>query len=169
MPSYSWTLSGGTSYPTSSGSVDVSGLAAAVGLSTKYGIDITTWANEGQTEPDLDPNFTEIPETSKRCVTETVARALCQQRGSLDDAPNVGFDLRSMLNRPWTRQHLFNTQTSVEGEALKDERVFSASAALKWDQRAKSLTVKATIDTLTGSFPLVLSIDDVSIAILRSQ
>jgi hypothetical protein len=167
MPAYVWSLGG--SSPSMTSSIDVGSVAAGVGLVTHYGIDITTWAKPGQTEPDLDPNFTIIPETSKRCVTETVARALCTPRGSMEDAPNNGYDLRSRLNSKWMRRDLFNVQTSSEGEALKDERVYSASASIKWNARSRQLDVRLIVDCMVGSFPLVLAISDVSVEILRSQ
>jgi hypothetical protein len=88
-------------------------------------------------------------------------------RGALRDSPNEGYDLRAQLRKKWTRQVLFNVQTACEGETEKDERVYSSSAAIKWNETNRELTVRILIDSMFGNFQLNMSIDDVTVAKLR--
>lgn len=150
MPTYNWnSLSTDLTDPT--------------GLSS-YGPDVSTWAAEGQTSPDLDPAFTEI--TSRRCIAEALARRLCTPRGSLDGSPNDGEDLRTRLNRPLTSRELFDIQVAIQREAAKDERVQQAYVSLTYDAQNKRLVPDVTIVPMVGEpFKFTLAIDQVSFAI----
>jgi hypothetical protein len=68
-------------------------------------------------------------------------------------------------------QTLLELKTAIEREAEKDERVFRARASLVTTagQSKRTLDVTASVDveTMFGTFPLVLAVSDVSISILR--
>lgn len=153
MPTYNWSLP--------SISTDDTGLSA-------YGPDITTWAEAGQTEPDLDPFFTEID--GPRCLVEGLARRLCSPRGSLDGSPNDGEDVRMRLGRPMTARELFDLRVAIQREAAKDERIAQAFASLDWQARDSRLVIGGTIVPVVGqAFKFTLSIDHVAFAIGVTQ
>ncbi len=96
-----------------------------------------------------------------------MARSLCTERGSIEEEPDRGFDIRNWINGKWTQQRLFQAQQSIVREALKDERVYSCTAALRFANRR--LDVEINIETMEGTFRLVLAITDVSVEVLTEQ
>lgn len=133
---------------------------------TDFGRDITTWAWPGQSVPDLDPSFTEI--TGPESVAQSCARRLSMRHGALPDDPDAGFDLRQFVNRPFTKAVAYRVKTGIERECVKDERVYSAAAALTYTSTDRSLVADIYLDTMYGQFRLVLAVDAVSVAILRA-
>jgi len=158
MPAYSWGFEQTVAPATQ---------AASVGLQTDYGKDITTWQSADQTEPDLDPTFTQID--GLPTVAQACARRLCMRHGALPENPDAGFDLRRFLNGKWSRAKAFSVKTGVERECAKDERVYTAAARVSYVPRTRSLLVEADLYSMFGRFQLVLAVDDVSVTLLRSS
>lgn len=165
MPSFGFPLASSSPRTTGIGSARTDSSAAP----TDHGFDLTTWAGAEQTTPDLDPSFRGI--SGQRAVSEAVARRLCTPRGFLPDDDDAGFDLRRHVHGKMSTQTLLELKTAIEREAEKDERVFRARASLVTTagQSKRTLDVTASVDveTMFGTFPLVLAVSDVSISILR--
>ena len=149
-----------------SSATDIASAAAAAGLATNYGTDCTTWQSNDQTEPDLDPTFTLI--SGVPTVAQSCARRLCMRHGALSENPDAGFDLRRFLNGKWSRAKAFSVKTGVERECAKDERVYAAYARVSYFPRTRELEVQVDLDTMFGTFQLVLAVDDVSVTLLRT-
>jgi len=167
MPSFSFPI-----IPASTPTTGVTSARRVSTTATDYGSDCTTWAGTTQTTPDLDPSFRTI--TGQRVVAEAVCRRLCTPRGSLPDDPNAGFDIRRLVHAKMDDQTLLQLKTAIEREAEKDERVFRTRCGLTVEYGAgggnrRSVTVTADLDveTMFGSFSLVLGVDDVSVSLLR--
>lgn len=149
MPAYNWSLPSATTEDT--------GLSA-------YGPDVTTWAEAGQTEPDLDPFFTEID--GPRCIAEGLARRLCSPRGSLDGSPNDGEDIRARVSRLVSSREVFDIQVAIQREAAKDERVKSAYVSVEWQPAKRTLLARVTVEPMVGeTFKFTLAIGQVAIAL----
>jgi hypothetical protein len=134
-------------------------------LTTDYGKDITTWQSPDQTEPDLDPTFTEI--TGLQVAAQAYARRLCMLHGSHVESRNDGFNIRRFLNGKWSTAKAFSVKTGVEREGVKDERIYSSNARISFSPKNRSLTIEADVDSMFGEFDLVIQIDEVSARILR--
>lgn len=155
MPSFSWATTG---------VFDASTVESA--LPTDYGTDITTWQSEDQTEPDLDPTFTLI--SGRQVVVQACARRLCMKHGAHQESPNDGFDLRRFVNGKWNKARAFSIKTAIERECMKDQRIYIASCKLAYYPRTLQLVPEIYLDTMFGSFSLVLGVDAVSVQILRA-
>ncbi len=124
---------------------------------TDFGTDISTY-------PDLDPSFALI--SGQRAVAECVARMLQTPRGSLTYAPERGYDVRALLGESITDSRLAQIKRGIEQEAMRDERVGSASASLTYTFASQALTVSLALDTADGPFALVLGVTSASLTIL---
>jgi len=166
VPTYTWPLSTPPSPVGTTISIDVPSVVAGAGLSTDFGTDITTWQGPSQTEPDLDPTFTEID--GRVVVAQACARRLSMHHGALPDDPDAGYDLRRFCNAKWVPAKAFSIKTGVERECMKDPRVYMATAQLKYFPKTRTMEVEVYIETMFGSFALVLAVDNVSVTILRA-
>ncbi len=117
--------------------------------------------------PDLDPTFAVIAGTT--AVAETVARGLLMPRGRLVDVggdQSFGFWLRGYLAKRITALTLQEIKQGCEREALLDERVLSATAAVAYDLSAQRLAVSMTGTTRNGPFDLVVSVGKLTAELL---
>jgi hypothetical protein len=100
---------------------------------------------------------------------EAIARRLQTPRGGLFYAPNYGTDVRSWLNEAMTDDDIFRAKVSIEAECEKDERVLAADATLALNQPSQTLTISLELILASGPFQLVLSVNQVSVAILEAS
>jgi hypothetical protein len=117
---------------------------------------------------DLDPAFT--PVTGTLALAQAIARRLITPRGGLFYDLEYGLDLRAYLNAGIAQSDGFAYRlgAQIESECLKDERVLSVNADVTFDPQTESLTVLLSGVAGAGPFRLVLSIDAVTVEILRS-
>ncbi len=85
----------------------------------------------------------------------------------LPHAEDFGFDLRSLIAKRITPLERARLQKTIQAEARKDERVEDATVTLT--ATATSVTIHITLTLATGKFPLVLSVDSVSTAVIFPQ
>ena len=110
---------------------------------------------------DITPTLAVV--SGRRCLIEAIARRLITPRGALWYDPDYGEDLRRFLSA--TVVNAGAIAAAVAAEAEKDERVEQASASVTFS--GDVLTVKLAIADGAGPFAFVLSIDKVTVDILK--
>lgn len=115
---------------------------------------------------DIDPTFRRI--SGGMVLATSLLRRFRTRRGSLEWAPDDGFDLRLLLSRAISDAEIPLLQKQIALEAEKDERVQSADCLLEINARAESMKVTILADTAQGPFPLVFTVDKLSVEILRA-
>ena len=96
---------------------------------------------------------------------QAMARRLTTVRGSLFYAPEYGYDLRQFLKGPTPAESVING--NIEHEILKDERGEDVTAESSFDEAAESLSVRVVGFGEEGPFDLTISIDAVTVKLLR--
>lgn len=133
----------------------------ALGRVTSIPVPPLLWGSDISCVTDCDAAFTELRADNPLIVAQAVARRfLTPRRGLLDD-DDYGLDLRGYCNRGVTRADLRTLQARCVAEAMKDERVTSASIDVQTTS-ASSLSVSALItpaDPSLSPFTFVLSVD----------
>lgn len=119
-------------------------------MAIDYGIDLAGVL-------DLDANLTVV--RGPLAVAHALARRLTTPAGGLFYAPTYGYDLRRFLNEVSLPPGA--VASGVETEALKDERVLSASAAVTLIN--ETLTATLQFETADGPFELTLTVSALSI------
>ncbi len=94
-------------------------------------------------------------------------RRLQTPRGSLLWDLDCGWDIRQLFRGNATSAEIGAAQTAISAECEKDPRVDSASTTLTYIAAAKTLIVTISIQTADGPFTLVLSVDSLTVSILR--
>lgn len=119
------------------------------------GTDVSTFVGTDG----LDRQFRVI--SGARAVAEAVARRWLTPRDSLVYAPGYGEDVRELLNGAVTQPILAAFQSSLEAQALADERVEACSVQIaeSGPPAARSLKITASLVTASGPFRLVLTVD----------
>ena len=80
---------------------------------------------------DIDPYFSAVG--GRQSLGQASVRRITCPRGSNPADPlNYGMDVRNWINKNFTKQEIFNLETSVEEEIGKDSRVLQVTAAIKW-------------------------------------
>lgn len=122
---------------------------------------------------DIDPMLTSVD--GREALGQAIARRLGTPRGGLFYDANYGTDLRSFLNAHVTAERVAQ---AVEAEALKDERVRSASARITFVDAGSpgataetlgSMEIELTLVDAAGPFVLTLLVGSVTVALLRSE
>lgn len=119
------------------------------------------WGCDLSCVTDCDATFTELRADDPLIIAQAVTRRFLTPRRGLIDDDDYGLDLRSYCNRGVTRADLRTLQARCVAEALKDERVTSASIDVQTTS-ASSLSVRALItpaDPALSPFTFVLSVD----------
>lgn len=112
---------------------------------------------------DLDQNFALV--SGRTALGQAVARRLITPRGRLLNDPDYGFDLRQYLNDDLGPGDPARIASGIEQEALKDERVLTASAQVTL--MAGVMTVAIALQDAAGPFTLVLAVSAVTVSILK--
>lgn len=111
---------------------------------------------------DLDPLFGLV--TGRPCLAQAIAHRLSTPRGSLLDDPNYGLDVRAKVGESWTPSSLFAFQAAIAAEAMKDERVLRATAAVTLEGR--TLTIQLALEDGDGPFQLTMAVSNLTVDIL---
>lgn len=124
-----------------------------------YGTDLSAL-------PDLSFNL----QSGSANLAEAIARRLVTPRGGLFYDPSYGLDLRQYLGEALTDEVRYEIETLVGAECEKDERILSARATLiDGPPQARSLQVAVELETADGPFRFVLSINGVTVEVLRAN
>lgn len=91
-------------------------------------------------------------------LAKALARRLITPRGTLDYAPDYGYDVRDWLNHDTGQASKFTLQAAIDAECQKDERVRSASSTVDTSVRDQ-LTITVAVDTAAGPFKFVTTVD----------
>ncbi len=105
---------------------------------------------------DLDPTFALV--SGRKALGQAIVRRLITPRGSLLHAPDYGFDVRAFLNESVTGREIFQIESGIEAEVLKDERLFEADATVTYDEPTARLTIHLRLTDADGPFDLVLAV-----------
>lgn len=128
-------------------------------MSTDYGTDISDF-------PDIDPM---MPEFAGRLILlESMYRRLTTPRGSVFYDLNYGYNIRELLGESFGPGDLELIQAEISRECLKDERIVSAQAKCKYKATTGQLLIALTLQDGDGPFALVLSVDKVTVEVLRA-
>lgn len=129
-----------------------------------YGTGVrSTW---GAT-PDLDPYFGRV--TGPALVIQSILRRLVTPVGSLPWAPEVGFDVRSLLNgkiSTATRAQLQRIEAAVRSQVLDDDRVADASVEATFVEPTLSIRVDARLADGSAPFSFVFTVSDAGTQLL---
>lgn len=102
-----------------------------------------------------------------RNVAMAIARRLCTDRGGLWYAGEYGENLANWLNHEVTKGALHDVKSRVERQALKDERVETATASVTWDAQTGTMHVRLTGKTRMGAYQLVVAVDQAGARIVE--
>lgn len=124
-------------------------------MTVDFGTDINT--PDGL---DIDPYFTEV--SGAEGLGQALGRRLVTPRGSLEDDPAYGYDVRAHLNDD--SPNVGAIGVAVAAQLLLDERVERATAAATFAE--SSLTIRADVLTAEGPFRLTLDVSAVTYSVL---
>lgn len=128
-----------------------------------------------------------LESTGRQCLVECLARGLMTPRGSVIYDRNWGEDLTALVNADLSPEELPQIQARTVAQFRKDERVINATALAQFvapsqvDAATRGkvanptpvpvgvLVITASITDGQGPFQLVLSVSEVTVAILRVQ
>lgn len=114
---------------------------------------------------DLSPNMLEV--TGRLLLAQAIARRYMTPRGRLIDDPNYGFDLTQYVNDDLSQADIARIQAGAQAEAEKDERVESANVTINLSTAGIMIVTVVLVDS-QGPFTLVLSVNSVSIQVLKA-
>lgn len=103
--------------------------------------------------------------TGNRVVGEAMARRLSTDRGGLISDPTYGYDLTAEMDDDASPSDLAAIAAQIQAECVKDQRVLAAVATVTLAGGVLIVTIQVT--TAAGPFTLTLSVDQVSVQILK--
>ncbi len=109
--------------------------------------------------------FPAVMVTGNRVVAEAIVRRWMTDLSTLIDDANYGYNLQQFLNGDLNVSDLPRVAQQAAAEAEKDERVHSCSVTVTF--ASETLTVSGVVTTATGTFPLVVSISQLTVALLQ--
>ena len=112
---------------------------------------------------DLTEDMAEV--SGRLCMIQALARRIQTPRGTLIDDPNYGIDITDYLDADIADSSLSQVAGLVDAEFLKDERVIGSTTSVT--SKNSVLTIQSQLQDGAGPFKLVLSVDQVTIAILK--
>lgn len=113
---------------------------------------------------DCTPTFDEVNPFSQRAIGEATVRRLSTARGTLDDDPDYGLDLRAYLNRGTALQEIADLAGAVRNEITKDDRIESATVTATFEGTVLRVKVTITpVDPNLGEFRLTLAVTSAAV------
>ncbi len=103
-----------------------------------------------------------------RNLANSVYRRVSTARGSLRRHPDYGLDITSLIGATATALAIRTAEQQYAREVEKDERIESCVCSFAFNDKTNTLTARFTCTTAEGAFALVLSVDDVTVAIVES-
>jgi phage baseplate assembly protein W len=102
-------------------------------------------------------------------VVNALIRRYRTVRGTLPNDPEYGFDLRDLVNAGLTTARLSQARSGIVAQALLEPRIRDVTdVTFAPNLATNSLIISMTLEDALGPFPLVLSIDRVTVAILAT-
>lgn len=118
------------------------------------------------TFPDLDVSGRDIEEDAS--ILECLRRGLSMSAGTLDYAPDQGFDIRALLSRGIDTARLYSVEDAVAAQARRDERIARARATATY--QAEALSISLVLVKTDGSLlKLTVAADALSVTLLREN
>jgi hypothetical protein len=109
--------------------------------------------------------------TGARLLGEACVRRLITERGSLLDDQNYGLPIEQFLSKAADATFLASIPGQIRNELKKDQRIDTVEVAVALDKsRAPVLSMTLTVTVTgveTGPFDFVLSVDEVSVKVLK--
>ncbi len=96
-----------------------------------------------------------------------LCRRLQTPRGSLAWDLNCGWDVRQLFRAAFNESALPAYTSAISAECEKDARVLSASTEINYIRAAGTMVISVTVTTAQGPFLLVLSVDNLTVQLLR--
>ncbi len=115
---------------------------------------------------DLDPMGAVV--SGLTALSQALVRRITTPRGRLLTDPNYGYDVTGELNDDVTTQQVAAIGSAMDQEFLKDQRVFASLTTVTLASDG-SLDTSSLIQSSLGPFSLVLSVSQVSVAIIQAQ
>jgi phage baseplate assembly protein W len=115
---------------------------------------------------DLDPMMSLVD--GLRVVAQAVYRRLSTPRGMVIDAPDYGFDLRSLLHKGMTPAERAAIPGLVRAEVLKDQRIQRAEVQLT-EVAPDALKLSIRCFTAEGPFRMTLHVNAAAILLTEVQ
>ena len=114
---------------------------------------------------DCDWKFSEVDPMSPLGVGQALLRRLITVRGTVDDDPDYGLNVRGYVNRGVTGADLRSLASRIEGECEKDDRVLSVEArVITVGMRSLQVGLQVGLQSPEGrSFDLVFSVTDATV------
>ena len=104
-----------------------------------------------------------------RALAECSLRRLTTEEGTLEYAPDFGYDLRDLLNEDLDERDLRRHEVRAALELEKDERIARADVSMTLDAATSTLSVRITGTLASGAdYEFVLRIDQVSAEVLKA-
>jgi hypothetical protein len=103
--------------------------------------------------------------TGNRVVAEAIVRRWNTPRGGMPDDPAYGYDLTAYLNDDLGPGDLAKIGSQAAAEALKDQRVNSATVTVQL--LGGELLVTGSLGTANGPFNLVANVSSVTVTLLK--
>lgn len=126
-----------------------------------YGSDISA-------KTDLDATFRMV--SGVELMSEVCLRRLYCRRGGLLGSPNANtLDARDFLNTGLGRGGLASVSVQCQAAILGDPRVLTCTVTPSYDAPNRALTLRVQGVGAAGPFALTLSVNDVTIELLRAQ
>ena len=91
-------------------------------------------------------------------LANALVRRLITPRGTLDYAPDYGYDVRDWLNHDNGQASVFSLEAAIDAECQKDERVQSSSTTVDTSVR-DTLKITVSVITAAGPFRFVTTVD----------
>lgn len=99
-------------------------------------------------------------------IAEAIARRWQTPNGGLIDDPYYGFDVTDYISAGLTSLELSSISQQARAEALKDERVEDIQVTVSTTVTG-TLTVAGVVSTAQAAFKLVLTVNNVTPAVLE--
>lgn len=100
-------------------------------------------------------------------LANAMVRRLITPRGTLDYAPDYGYDVRDWLNHDMGQVAISTIEAAIDAECQKDDRVQTSSSTVVPNVLLQTMTITVAIITAAGPFKFVTTVDKLN-AILTS-
>lgn len=99
-------------------------------------------------------------------LANALVRRLITPRGTLDYAPDYGYDVRDWLNHDTGQASMFTLQAAIDAECQKDERVQSSSSTVVPTPSLGILAITISVITAAGPFKFVTNVSNANAVIV---
>lgn len=139
---------------------------SSTGDGSGYGVDLVCVT-------DLDSRLAETDPASIASLSQDLFHRITTARGSLQDDPDYGFDVRAKLSVGQTPQQIQALQGQLEGECRKDDRVADIRVSVVISgARLDSWTITLAVlpqDPALTSFSLIVAVTSGEALLLETQ